>query len=256
MSPPKIHVPFLFLFIFFAVIIYDDVVAKVQTDLAKYAVLGMGVPAIAVRGGIFIFGSGIHVPFNGTPCLWTPKDRTRNLYGTVLLAVQTRSAHPQRLLATAFNLQCSTTALSSLSSTCTNYAPSFSACCVYSISGCIRVHGPSISTLYHHRPRYFLPAIQLPFQSHMSNQSGSSHLRALFEAALESYKHQTGIDLAEHPLAERLQDGDTVESVTAILCEQAQDFQKFREKDKLLKPLKKFLTVLNNVSSAVSLVCP
>jgi hypothetical protein len=96
----------------------------------------------------------------------------------------------------------------------------------------------------------------------MSDQSGSSHLRVLFEAALENYKQQTGIALAEHPLAERLQDCNSVESVTAILRDQAQDFKEFREKDKILKPLKKVLTVLHILPSAadfaqdIGLVCP
>ena len=84
----------------------------------------------------------------------------------------------------------------------------------------------------------------------MNDQSGSSNLRVLFDAALEDYKKQTGIELAEHPLAERLQDGNTVDSVAAILREQAQDFKEFREKDKVLKPLKKVLTVLNILPSA------
>ena len=79
----------------------------------------------------------------------------------------------------------------------------------------------------------------------MSDQPGSSHLRVLLEAALEDYKQQTGIVLAKHPLAERLQDCNSVESVTAILREQAQDFKEFREKDRVLKPLKKVLTVLH-----------
>ena len=103
----------------------------------------------------------------------------------------------------------------------------------------------------------------------MSDQSGSSRLRVLFETALHNYEQQTGIELAKHPLAERLQDGNlnTVESVTAILCEQAQDFKEFREKDKVLKPLKKVLTVLHIFSSqiptsathsahGIGLVCP
>jgi len=91
--------------------------------------------------------------------------------------------------------------------------------------------------------------------------SDQSHLHVLFKAALEDYKQQTGIQLAEHPLAERLQDCNSVESVTAILREQAQDFKEFREKDKILKPLKKVLTVLLRLSSAanfaqdVGLVC-
>ena len=86
----------------------------------------------------------------------------------------------------------------------------------------------------------------------MSDQSGSSHFRVLFEDALEDYKRQTGIELAEHPLAKRLQDCNTVESVTTILREQAQDFKKFQEKDKVLEPLKKVLTVLHKLSSAAN----
>ena len=86
----------------------------------------------------------------------------------------------------------------------------------------------------------------------MSDQSGSSHLRVLFEAALEDYKQQTGIELAKHPLAGRLQDCNTVESVTAVLREQAQDFKEFREKDKVLNPLKKVLTVLHKLASAAN----
>ena len=84
----------------------------------------------------------------------------------------------------------------------------------------------------------------------------------LFEAALEDYKQQTGLPLAEHSLAERLQDCDTVDTVTATLCEHAQFFKNFQEKDKVLKPLKKVLTILDRLPSAanfalaVDLVCP
>ena len=99
----------------------------------------------------------------------------------------------------------------------------------------------------------------------MSDQSGSPCLRVLFQAALEDYEKQTGIKLTEHSLAERLQDINTVEDVTDILCKQAKDFDKFREKDKVLKPLKKILTVLHIIFSVPSvadfaqhlgLVCP
>jgi hypothetical protein len=90
----------------------------------------------------------------------------------------------------------------------------------------------------------------------MSDKSGSSHLHVLFEAALEDYKQQTGIELAKHPLAERLQDCNSVDRVTAILCERAQKFKDFQEKDKVLKPLKKVLTVLHALSSTANSVCP
>jgi hypothetical protein len=86
----------------------------------------------------------------------------------------------------------------------------------------------------------------------MSDQSGSSHLRVLLDAALKDYKQQTNIELAEHPLAQRLQDVNSVDSVTAILREQAQDFKEFQDKDKVLKPLKRVLTVLHKLSSAAN----
>jgi hypothetical protein len=50
----------------------------------------------------------------------------------------------------------------------------------------------------------------------MSGQSASSHLKVLFETALQDYEWQTGIALANHPLAKRLQECDSVESITAV----------------------------------------
>jgi hypothetical protein len=87
--------------------------------------------------------------------------------------------------------------------------------------------------------------------------SRPSHLHLLYEAALEDYKHQTGIELAEHPLAVRLQDCNSVESVVStIFREQAQDVKEFGERDTILTPFKKVLTVLHGLSSAASVVCP
>ena len=70
-----------------------------------------------------------------------------------------------------------------------------------------------------------------------------------------AYEQQTGIDLAKHPLADSLQDCNSVEDVTTILSKQAKDFKKFRDKDKVLKPLKNVLTVLHlvPVSSTTSI---
>jgi STAND-like protein len=88
----------------------------------------------------------------------------------------------------------------------------------------------------------------------MSDQSGSSSLGMLFEAALQDYEKMTGIALTKHPLAEQLQHCNSMESVIVVLQDQAQDFKKFREKDKVLKPLKKVLTVLHLLSSAPGIV--
>jgi hypothetical protein len=84
----------------------------------------------------------------------------------------------------------------------------------------------------------------------MSDQSGQSYLQALLEAAFQEYERQTGKTLANHPLAEKLQRCDSVESVTAALREQIETSSEIRGKDKVLKPLKNVLSVLHKLSSA------
>jgi hypothetical protein len=87
----------------------------------------------------------------------------------------------------------------------------------------------------------------------MGDQSGSSHLWVLFEAALQDYEKQTGIALAKHPLAEQLQNCDTVESVAVVLRDQTQAFSEFRGSDKIMKPLKTVLSVLHKLSAAANI---
>ena len=87
----------------------------------------------------------------------------------------------------------------------------------------------------------------------MSDQSGSFHLQVLFEAALEDYKKQTGIALDEHPLSEQLQYCDSVESLTAVLREQTQAFSEFRGNDKVLKPLKRAVSILHKLSATANI---
>jgi hypothetical protein len=79
--------------------------------------------------------------------------------------------------------------------------------------------------------------------------SDPSHFRVLFEAAFRDYEKQTGEPLANHPLAGRLQDCDSVESVTAVLSEQTETSNEIQGKDKVLKPLKKVISVLHKLSS-------
>ena len=89
----------------------------------------------------------------------------------------------------------------------------------------------------------------------MSDPSGSSHFRVLFEAALEDYRKRTGTKLVDHPLYGRLIKCDTVESITAVLQEQAQAFLKFRGKDdsKVMKSLKCAVHVLHSLSDSTFL---
>jgi hypothetical protein len=87
----------------------------------------------------------------------------------------------------------------------------------------------------------------------MSDHSPSPHLKALFEAALQHYETQTGIALPKHPLAERLQECDSVESITAVLFEQTQAFNEFRGKEKVMKLLKNAVSVLYKISACAKL---
>jgi hypothetical protein len=79
--------------------------------------------------------------------------------------------------------------------------------------------------------------------------SDPSHFRVLFEAAFRDYETQTGKALANHPLAEKLQSCDSVESVTAVLREQTETSSEIQGKDKVLKPLKNVVSVLHKLSS-------
>jgi hypothetical protein len=87
----------------------------------------------------------------------------------------------------------------------------------------------------------------------MSDQSGLSPFQALFESALQDYENQTGIPLANHPLAERLQDCQSVESVTALLQEQTRAFCKFRGNDRIMNSLKSVVSALSQVSATPAL---
>ena len=91
----------------------------------------------------------------------------------------------------------------------------------------------------------------------MSDQSGSSNLRLLFEAALHDYAKQTGIELVKHPLYDLLHQKfqnrdsvDSITSVTTVLWEQTQPFSDFRGNDKVKKLLQNVVSVLYKLSAA------
>ena len=96
----------------------------------------------------------------------------------------------------------------------------------------------------------------------MSDQPGLSHFQVLFESALQDYERQTGITLANHPLAERLQTCHSAESVTALLQDQARTLSEFRESNKVMGSLKNVVSVLSKISAIAALgkdfgtVCP
>jgi len=94
----------------------------------------------------------------------------------------------------------------------------------------------------------------IPSIGDMNDQSGASHFRSLFEAALENYKKQTGTKLDDHPLYGRLEIYGTVGSNIAALQEQAQALLKFREEHgKVMKSLTPVVHVLHLLSDSMSL---
>jgi hypothetical protein len=79
--------------------------------------------------------------------------------------------------------------------------------------------------------------------------------RILFDAALQHYKDKTGNSLTDHPIAKQLETCESVDSITAILQEQAQSFREFRENDgKLMKAFNSSVDVLcaPSISSALN----
>jgi hypothetical protein len=95
--------------------------------------------------------------------------------------------------------------------------------------------------------------VSFPLTSHMSDQSGPCHFQELLDAAFQDYEKQTGKTLVNHPLAEKLQSCDSVDSVAAVLREQTETSSEIQGKDKVLKPLKNVLSSLHKLSSAPAL---
>jgi hypothetical protein len=87
----------------------------------------------------------------------------------------------------------------------------------------------------------------------MSDHTGPSRFRVLFEAAVQQYEKQAEIPLARHPLAEQLQNCDSVDSVIAVLQEQVRAFSEFRGSDRIMKSLKGVVSVLSTLSAVADL---
>jgi hypothetical protein len=106
-------------------------------------------------------------------------------------------------------------------------------------------------TLPLHHPS---PSLHLSVVSNMADHSQSSRFRGLFEHALQDYEKQTGTKLAGHPLAEQLQSCSSIDSVLAILQQQAQAFSEFRGSNgRIMKSLKSAVSAIHALSSSTTL---
>ena len=81
------------------------------------------------------------------------------------------------------------------------------------------------------------------------NQLSSTSFQALFGAALRDYENRTGISLVNHPLAKQLEECDSLDSINAILREQANGFRQLRrDNGKLMNSLNCSVDVLYTLS--------
>jgi hypothetical protein len=87
----------------------------------------------------------------------------------------------------------------------------------------------------------------------MEHQSGSSHLRGLFDAALQDYEKTTNITLPVHPLAEQIHSCHAVEPTTTFLQETARAFGDFRGCDRVENAIKNIVSILTMLSSTAIL---
>ena len=86
------------------------------------------------------------------------------------------------------------------------------------------------------------------------SSSSSSSFQGLFNAALQDYENQTKTKLDQHPLANKLEACDSVDSIVAILQEQAQIFGGFRGDDgKTMRSLRSSVDVLYTLSNSTIL---
>jgi len=86
----------------------------------------------------------------------------------------------------------------------------------------------------------------------MSDQSGSSRLRALFVSALEDYEKQTNISLVKHPLAKQLSSCHSVESISSLLQDHARAFSELRGSERILKSIKCIVSFLYKLSATAA----
>ena len=89
--------------------------------------------------------------------------------------------------------------------------------------------------------------------SDTTDQSTSSRLRSLFKSALEDYETKTKITLDQHPLAKQLENCNSVESITAVLQDQARAFGEFKGRDRIMKSIRRTVSFLYNLSATAAL---
>ena len=89
--------------------------------------------------------------------------------------------------------------------------------------------------------------------SDLAHQSEYARSRALFEPTLQAYEEKAGVSLTQHPFTIKLQSCDTVEAITGLLQDQAQEIRHFQGSDKVMGSIKIITSIICKMSSTASL---
>jgi hypothetical protein len=87
----------------------------------------------------------------------------------------------------------------------------------------------------------------------MSQQLGLSRFRGLFDVALQDYEKMTNITLVKHPLAEKLYDCHSAESITHFFRDRALEFGDFPGGDNMMKSITNIASTLCTLSATAVL---
>jgi hypothetical protein len=90
----------------------------------------------------------------------------------------------------------------------------------------------------------------------MADHSGSAHFQILFESALQAYEKTAGVTLAQHPLALQIQSCQSVDDINTLLQNQAQAITDLQASNRIMKSVKKILSILVPLSTAATLTVP
>jgi len=87
----------------------------------------------------------------------------------------------------------------------------------------------------------------------MARRPESARFQTLSEPALQAYEMKAGVSLAQHPLAIKLQNCDSIEGITGLFQDQVWAFRDLQGSDKIMKSVKITVSILSKLSSAASL---
>jgi hypothetical protein len=88
----------------------------------------------------------------------------------------------------------------------------------------------------------------------MTDQPGSARFQALLERAVQAYEEKAGAKLTDSgtSLATQLERCDSVDDIAELMRRQAQSFNYFREQDRILKSIKKTVSIVSPINSVAS----